>query len=168
MLFTPKFIYITLMYRDGCNNKTSETFSFLNDEALTNQAIKDWFAEHLIQDEVQAIKYGLPNLAACTFVTDECSSDDHCFMEVTDFCFGNSIMGVKADELFSPIYHAMIDDKGIKGWRDIERKEQVKLIKSSFDRVAGLVRDLKLSKEAEEDFIEQVQTLSGRFESLCV
>lgn len=107
----PKFVVMDLMYRDATNWKTSEAYSFKNDEGLSMAQLSDWLMEYMPTEEILASNHELPNLAPLSCLTDVGGDNDHCFMELTGFDVAETASSMSFDACdtpFSVVYHKTI------------------------------------------------------------
>jgi hypothetical protein len=127
----PKFVVMDLMYRDGNNYKTSESYSFENDERLSMAQLADWLENHMPTEEILASKHGLPNLAPLDCITDIGNDYDHCFMELTGFDVAETASSMSFDACdtpFSVVYHKTIASSSPEALEAAATAEQQNLI----------------------------------------
>lgn len=164
----PPFIVMDLMYRDGANYKTSESYSFKNDSGLTMAQLTEWLNEYMPTEEILASKHGLPNLAPLDNITDIGNDDDHCFMELTDFSVAETANGphiTPSDTPFSEIYQKTIDACSEEGLQAAAIVEQQNLLARLETDTQDLLMNYANVNQGE--MVATLSTIAARMAQAC-
>lgn len=136
------------MYRCAANYKTCESFAFINDGDYSHSEIDKWKNNHLVTEEVLALKYNLPNIAPIDSPLEDAGRYDHCYMEITG-CEGvNNLEKMKqysdvkvSERSFKVIYNAMINDQGVEDWKTKADEYYVNLDDDKTDIVGIIIKN---------------------------
>jgi hypothetical protein len=85
-MLIPTAIVIAIMYRDGCNYKTAESYELSNSSALTLDVIEHAM-EEIGTEDVLSNQWGLPSLSPVNHPSESAGPDDHCYNEITDITY---------------------------------------------------------------------------------
>lgn len=77
----PVSVLISIMYRDGGNNKFADNFTISNDNKLPESVVMD-VIEKVCGEEIIPMQWGLPSMSPISHPDEECSPDDHCYNEI--------------------------------------------------------------------------------------
>lgn len=105
-----EFVLLELSYCDGDGSRTTDLFSFVNDERITRSEFELWLDNHFPTSEIVAKHYELPNLADLDDEDDPTDGVKHCYMELlsSQFTDESSDYATASGIPFSTIYHAAI------------------------------------------------------------
>lgn len=108
-MLIPNFVILEMMYRDGCNYKTSKDFHVTNEKNLTEEYISKILNRFLLinEDGVIANYYDLPSLAPVDNEFISAQGDDHSFTEFTGYHFSKGPTDNEHDTDISEILHLM-------------------------------------------------------------
>lgn len=130
----PTGILINIMYRDGANWKSSETFLIPNSEGLSEEVIQEAF-DDIGEDEVLSMQWGLPSMAPISHPAESAGPDDHCYNEIQGitYLYDNEKSGVMSstwDNDISVVVEA-VKNNGTPDWFAFETYVEDKLISES-------------------------------------
>lgn len=131
------FVSLRMTYTAVDGKTRSERFCFHNDKNYNQNQIDALNRLELVQGQLQAPMYGLPQMAPFNFdiqTPDVADENHHCYSEVSEFELTpayNADAPLGKDDLiinFSPIYNALITDTPVPEWNIQNQRHSIDMI----------------------------------------
>lgn len=150
------FVSLRMTYTSMDGKVRSERFCFHNDINLGQNQIDELNRLEIVQGQLQAPMYGLPQMAPFDFDTqtpDLSDENHHCYSEVSEFELTpayNADAPLGKDDLivhFSPIYHALVKNTPVPDWNMRYQKHSVDMINYHVSSSRELIQNIPGNSE---------------------